>query len=1711
MEAKFMNCSGSRVSLLRLATFGLAGALVAAGCGGSTSSGGKDGGTDGPGVASLKINPGTQDFGGIAVGSTSAAPFTFTITNSGATTGTPQVSVSSTEFVLGASTCGEAIKANATCTVAVNFKPSSAGAKTGMLTVTATPGGTVSAMLNGTGLPPGALSFAPPTRDFGAVAVGDTSPVTSFTLSNPGASMAAGLAVTVNGGDFVLSNNKCMATLAAMGTCTVDVAFKPTVAGGRSGALVASAGGQTATVPLTGTGQTPAMLVVRPENQGFVSSVGSQSAPVQFTFTNQGGSGTGSLTSKLGGPNATDFVITQDGCVASVAGGASCTVSVAFKPTSAALKAATLTVSGAGMGAASATANLGGNASAVSIDPLMADFGPVNVNSTAAAKVFTVKNGGGAPTSALKASVSTAEFAIVGNTCDGVTVAPNGTCTVSVNFRPTSPGAKTAVVAVTGSGGEGAVAGLIGTGASTGLELSPMFVNFGSIGIGANADRTITVTNTGSNTTGMLTPLLGGANATQFTVLMNNCTAALAPMGTCTMVVRFSPSTANDKSATLTVTGAPGETGTANLAGSGLVGAISFSVPGMTSPAYPLTVVGQTSQLTYVISNSGQVETGMLSLTFGGPNASEFSVSSTNCMNLGPAVQCTATVDFKPTSGGSKNASLVATGVAGPSGQTALSGTSAAALELASTSKDFGTQSVGSTTASTVKLKVRGAFTTAPVPTVTGDFTTSLAVPGCGTGVNPATPATWLDDEAGHGAACVVNVSFRPVNPRGNKTGTLTLTGTGGLTTTAALTGVAGGPLSASAAPADQGTIAPGASGGPSIITVTNNGNAAATSVVANLTAGDVGEFQIVENLCTSGGMIAAGGNCTVKVAFQPTSNGAKKATLRITATEATLAEQVLVDLTGTGGTAAAAGISLSPSPGNIGNVPISGTGTVQLTFTNPMTSGGSTGTITAPTASQPGVGTEFTIDANTCGVGGGTSLNAGQSCTFTVKYDPLVGNGVRTTSSTITVATANLGTVTATVNAASIQPISITPAVGDFTSGVVGDAANGPTVDFTVSNSGAPFAGTFATVAGTGTNPQPTYFSRVTGITNDCPATIPTGTCAVRFRFVPGAPGVATARLELTGGTRLATSTLTGTGVADAQLSWVNIAASQTRNFGGVRVTTMGVPQTFTLKNTGGFKTSVMAITTNGFTGGAAVGNFPLSGTCIGMTSLDPGASCTVIANFSPGSTVGAQTANIAVTANNKLFTSAAPAQVITLSGTGVPASGAGSQYIDPASVDFGQTAPATTATTVASFTFHNTSGAAVTLAVTPIVLSDATRYSLDVTGAGVCTTGLVVSGADGTCTFKVKFNPPAGTTAAFYPATVTVAFAGGSASAGLIGRSQRAGALEVTTRPTDDGAFGDRAINVTTASRTWTITNVGEAATGAIAIATTDTTNFTTTGTCAAAAPGLAPGATCTVVMTAKPTVFTVATNTVTITGAALETTPVAVVAATVRGRTDATLSAVTPAGFGDVPLGDATPATTQKTIVVSNAPANALTTGPLGVAVDNTDYTVSGCTTERTSGIASGASCTLTVTVNTTKTGADNATLTLTTSPGGNVTVPLTANGTPSVVVSTAGVVAGASVPFAVNQERTFTVTLNPTTNPVASGALKVTITSATAGDAGLFVKTGDTCSLKSLTNVNAGTQTCTVSIKFTGTGGTHGATLTVSGTTAGNAAVATLTSP
>jgi hypothetical protein len=140
-------------------------------------------------------------------------------------------------------------------------------------------------------------------------------------------------------------------------------------------------------------------------------------------------------------------------------------VKVAFKPVSAGQKAAILSVvaSPGGMVHSDLT-GMAQPASALAITPATADFDLVYVGATSQAKTFEVRNTGGVATAPLTVTTSTGEYTITANTCGGTSLAPGGTCSVSVIFAPTSPGAKEALLTVAGAAAEIVRGQLSGTG-----------------------------------------------------------------------------------------------------------------------------------------------------------------------------------------------------------------------------------------------------------------------------------------------------------------------------------------------------------------------------------------------------------------------------------------------------------------------------------------------------------------------------------------------------------------------------------------------------------------------------------------------------------------------------------------------------------------------------------------------------------------------------------------------------------------------------------------------------------------------------------------------------------------------------------------------------------------------------------------------------------------------------------------------------------------------------------------------------------------------------------------------------------------------------------------------------------------------------------------------------------------------------------------------
>ena len=178
----------------------------------------------------------------------------------------------------------------------------------------------------------------PSALNFGSVATGATSAAQTVTVSNPTGSAASVSSIAATG-DFSQTNT-CGSAIAANGSCTVSVKFAPTATGSRSGTLTVNAGGVTNTVSLSGTGTAPGpVLNAAPAGLSFAATVvGSSAAAQSVTVTN---SGTSSAT--VSGVSATGDFSQTNNCSA-VAVGASCTVTVGFKPTVGGARTGTLTL-----------------------------------------------------------------------------------------------------------------------------------------------------------------------------------------------------------------------------------------------------------------------------------------------------------------------------------------------------------------------------------------------------------------------------------------------------------------------------------------------------------------------------------------------------------------------------------------------------------------------------------------------------------------------------------------------------------------------------------------------------------------------------------------------------------------------------------------------------------------------------------------------------------------------------------------------------------------------------------------------------------------------------------------------------------------------------------------------------------------------------------------------------------------------------------------------------------------------------------------------------------------------------------------------------------------------------------------------------------------------------------------------------------------------
>jgi hypothetical protein len=589
------------------------------------------------GSGGLTITPSAKDFGAAQVTGVTAA--TLTVTNPGTTAVAlptpPAISgTDSTQFMTLLNGCGTSVAAGATCTIMVDFKPTTVGSKTATLTVA-----NATASLTGTAVT-GVLTITPNPANFPNTAVGTTSTFTvTLTNSSAFAFTLNGWTISSTSGEFGFgTGSTCGASLPASASCTQVVTFSPQVAGSTTGTLISAAGASSTL------NASASSLTITPSAKDFGAAQVTGVTAATLTVTNSGTTAVALPTPPaISGTDSTQFMTLLNGCGTSVAAGATCTIMVDFKPTTVGSKTATLTV-------ADATASLTGTAvtGALTITPNPANFPNTAVGTTSTFTVTLTNSSAFAFTlNGWTISSTSGEFGFgTGSTC-GASLPASASCTQVVTFSPQVAGSTTGTL-ISAAGASSTL-----NASASSLTITPSAKDFGAAQVTGVTAATLTVTNSGTTAVALPTPpAISGTDSTQFMTLLNGCGTSVAAGATCTIMVDFKPTTVGSKTATLTVADA-----TASLTGTAVTGDLTITP----NPAnFPNTAVGTTSTFTVTLTNSSAFAFALNGWTISSTSGEfGFGTGSTCGASLPASASCTQVVTFSPQVAGSTTGTLI--------------------------------------------------------------------------------------------------------------------------------------------------------------------------------------------------------------------------------------------------------------------------------------------------------------------------------------------------------------------------------------------------------------------------------------------------------------------------------------------------------------------------------------------------------------------------------------------------------------------------------------------------------------------------------------------------------------------------------------------------------------------------------------------------------------------------------------------------------------------------------------------------------------------------------------------------------------------------------------------------------------------------------------------------------------------------------------------
>jgi hypothetical protein len=1114
----------------------------------------------------VTVSPTNINFGSVPIGH-GGAGYTFSIINTGGSSLTiSNISVGGSPFSL-SNGCPPKLQPNSSCTVIVSFQPTQPGVYNDVVKISDNaPDSPQTVTLTGSGeLFP--ITFSPASLSFSSQRVGTMSNPQTVTITNNLSSSLPIIGIWAYA-PFAQTNN-CPASLPAAGSCTLTVTYNPVTPGFvRSSVDVQfDAPGNYDSLPISGTAVAP-VASLGPDPLSFGPTLVTSTVTKVATLTN---SGTDFLNIRNISVSGDDFRQQSTTCAGTLGAGASCTITIAYSPTTRGSASGSLTVLHDAANSVSTISLTGsGTVPNASISPSSLSFGSQLIGTTSTAQLVTVSNTGDASLS-IYSITAPAPFAQTNN-C-GTSLAPGLTCTISVTFAPSSRGAVVDDLLISNSAGITGAArvSLGGTGiAPPNASVSPSSLTFGSQLIGTtSAAQTITLSNTGD----LLLNITSIAAAAPFPQT-NNCAASLAPGASCTINVTFTPTASGTISGTITISvGAPAINQIVQISGTGVAPVIGISPAAL---SFGTVILGTSASENLTVSNTGDADLSIYSIT-----APVSFAQTNNCgSSLAPGASCTIDVTFTPSAVQQYSVTLVISSNANNGHDTqyvSLSGAGVTlAVSISPSSIAFGQQLVGVTsTPQVVFISNTGSMDV--------DINT-ISLVGADFQQTNNCPAKLKSIQG-----CTINVTFNP-SSREIRNGSLTITHDApGSPAIISLSGTGLAPVaSLSATSLMFTTQRVGTTSAPQTLTLSNSGDAALsiTSIMAPA------PFAQTNNCGTS---LAAGASCTINVTFAPTSRGAVSANLAINLGAPATNQTIALSGTGLAPAASFSPTSLTFTTQRIGTtspqqaVMLSNAGNSALTISSIAT-----------------VGAIVFAQTNDCP----PTLAPGSSCTINVTFQPVQSGtyygDVEVTDDSGALSGSTQRVLLTGPGGASIAALS--PASLTFATAKVGTSTTPAAV--TVTNNGT-MSLNVSSIATSGDFSQ----------SNNCGSSVaPGASCVVNVLFTPIATGSRNGTLTINSDAQngtMQTVSLSGTGAVPV----ANIVPG-TLTFAITPVGTQSSSSAITLSNNGAVPMNITSI--------ATTGDFVQSNNC--STMLPANSSCTINVAFVP-STAGTRTGLLTIT----------------------------------------------------------------------------------------------------------------------------------------------------------------------------------------------------------------------------------------------------------------------------------------------------------------------------------------------------------------------------------------------------------------------------------------------------------------------------------------------